>query len=121
MYSGKKKKQKTKNIWPKLFNNQIQPIVEHSNRKSMTGTSQTCPKKPSTHRNEKSHFRSMADQFDNHQSDSGFKSNYYQDKRKSSEKLNTHKVEVPHMLSFVGGAFTVQLYKNAVCDPFSFD
>lgn len=81
----------------------------------MTGTTtQTQAKKQPIQRNEKSHFRSMADQFDNHQSDSGFKSNYYQDKRKSNEKLNTPKVEVPHMLSFVGGAFTVQLYKNAV-------
>lgn len=60
------------------------------------------------------HFRPMIDQFDNHLSDSGFKSNCYQEKRKSSEKLGANKMEIPHMLSFVGGAFTVQLYKSAV-------
>lgn len=59
-------------------------------------------------------FRPAIDQFDNHLSDSGFKSNCYPDKRKSNEKLGKRKIEVPHMLSFVGGAFTVQLYKNAV-------
>lgn len=58
--------------------------------------------------------RPVIDQFDNHLSDSGFKSNCYQDKRKSNEKLGKRKMEIPHMLSFVGGAFTVQLYKNVV-------
>lgn len=68
------------------------------------------------HTNEKCgpNFRSTIDQFDNHLSDSGFKSNFYPDKRKSTEKLSTSKIEIPHMLSFVGGAFTVQLYKSAV-------
>lgn len=72
-------------------------------------------KRQSLQRTDKSaHFRAINDQFDNYLSDSGFKSNCYQDKRKSNEKLGTQKIEVPHMLSFVGGAFTVQLYKNAV-------
>lgn len=72
-------------------------------------------KRQSLRRTDKSaHFRAINDQFDNYLSDSGFKSNCYQDKRKSNEKLSTQKIEVPHMLSFVGGAFTVQLYKNAV-------
>lgn len=62
-----------------------------------------------------SHFRPMVDQFDNHLSDSGFKSNFYPDKRKSSEKSNSPKIEIPQMISFVGGGFTVQLYKSAVC------
>lgn len=56
----------------------------------------------------------MIDQFDNHLSDSGFKSNFYPDKRKSTDKLSTPKIEIPYMLSFVGGAFTVQLYKSSV-------
>lgn len=60
------------------------------------------------------HSRVTSDQFDNHLSDSGFKSNCYQDKRKSNEKLCAQKMEVPHMLSFVGGSFTVQLYKKEV-------
>lgn len=60
-------------------------------------------------------YRTTIDQFDNHLSDSGFKSNFYPDKRKSTDKLSTPKIEVPHMLSFVGGAFTVQLHKSAVC------
>lgn len=72
-------------------------------------------KRQSLQRTDKAtHFRAMNDQFDNHLSDSGFKSNCYQDKRKPHEKLSTHKIEVSHMLSFVGGAFTVQLYKNGV-------
>lgn len=58
------------------------------------------------------HFRTINDQFDNHLSDSGFKSNCYQDKRKSIEKLSTQKIDIPHMVSFVGGAFTVQLYNK---------
>ncbi|XP_031633200.1 vacuolar protein sorting-associated protein 13B isoform X2 [Contarinia nasturtii] len=60
------------------------------------------------------HFRTINDQFDNHLSDSGFKSNCYHDKRKSNEKLSTQKIDIPHMLSFVGGAFTVQLYNKIV-------
>lgn len=69
-----------------------------------------------SHANEKCglNFRTTIDQFDNHLSDSGFKSNFYPDKRKSTEKLSTQKIEIPHMVSFVGGAFTVQLYKSAV-------
>lgn len=61
----------------------------------------------------------MVDQFDNHLSDSGFKSNCYPDKRKSSEKSSSPKIEIPQMMSFVGGAFTVQLYKSAVCSIFA--
>lgn len=58
------------------------------------------------------HFRAINEQFENHLSDSGFKSNCYPDKRKSIEKLGTYKIDVPQMMSFVGGAFIVQLYKN---------
>lgn len=60
-----------------------------------------------------SYFRAN-DQFDNHLSDSGFKSNCYPDKRKTSDKPIVQKVEMPYMLSFVGGAFTIQLYKYSV-------
>lgn len=83
---------------------------------SVTKASNLKAKKQKSHTNEKcgQKHRAMTDQFDNHLSDSGFKSNFYPDKRKSTEKLTTQKVEVPHTLSFVGGAFTVQLYKCAV-------
>lgn len=82
----------------------------------MAEISESTAKKQLMQMNDKAgvNFRSAIDQFDNHLSDSGFKSNCYPDKRKSNEKLSKRKMDVPHMLSFVGGAFTVQLYKNAV-------
>lgn len=58
------------------------------------------------------HMRSFTDQFDNHLSDSGFKSNCQQDKMKANEKPNNQKREIPYVLSFVGGFFTLKLYKN---------
>lgn len=86
-----------------------------STREKMSDWREMKLKRHSLQRTDKgAHFRAINDQFDNYLSDSGFKSNCYQEKRKSNEKLSTHKIEVPHMLSFVGGSFTVQLYKNAV-------
>lgn len=61
-----------------------------------------------------SNLRTITDQFDNHLSDSGFKSQCNQDKLKSSEKNNVPKREIPCNLSFVGGFFTFKLYKTAV-------
>lgn len=59
--------------------------------------------------------RVFTDQFDNNYlSDSGFKSNCYQEKIKMSEKPNDQKKEVPYIYSFIGGHFSMRLYKNSV-------
>lgn len=59
------------------------------------------------------------DQFDNHLSDSGFKSHCHQDRLRANEKSDVQKNEVPYVWSFIGGIFTVKLYKNLVT-TFSF-
>lgn len=46
-------------------------------------------------------------------SDSGFRSNlYYPDKSKDIEQANNQKHVTPHIWSFVGGHFTIQLYND---------
>lgn len=59
--------------------------------------------------------KSTVDQFDNHLSDSGFKSNFNPEKSKSSEKSNVQKKYIPYAWSFVGGLFSMQLYDKNVC------
>lgn len=55
---------------------------------------------------------SSHDQFD---SDSGFKSNLCNERTKSNAKaVNALRTEIPHSFSFVGGLFTIQMFKNTV-------
>lgn len=55
---------------------------------------------------------SSHDQFD---SDSGFKSNLCNERTKSSAKAATAlRTEIPHSFSFVGGLFTIQMFKHTV-------
>lgn len=62
--------------------------------------------------------RTVIDQFDNHLSDSGFKSNFNPEKSKIGEKQNIQIKYIPYAWSFVGGLFTVQLYEKKVKDLF---
>lgn len=63
-------------------------------------------------------MRTFADQFDNHFSDSGFKSHCNQDKSKINDKLDIPKREIPYVWSFVGGTFTLKLFENSVSHLF---